>query len=201
MKKQLILLLLVSLVVGMIAPAMANPQASGSATSGNNWKSLVVNPTAWNMATSPVSQGLTSNGAQSNSATTTSRTGDAMGFNPAMASTGALQVTGSADNSGRDSDPWTGDNNANGNTASAASGTSNVNSGDSGQIVVQGNGVTQGATAVVATNQGNSQFTMVHEYQDSSSSSNPSVDIDDSNIVENNNNNEQGFGDIEVEED
>ena len=200
MKKQLILLLLVSLVVGMITPAMANPQASGSATSGSNWKTLTVNPTAWNMASSPVIQTLTSNGAQSNSATTTSTTGDATGFNPALASTGALQVSGSADNSGRDSDPETGDNEANDNTVTAVSGPSTVYSGDSGQLVMQSNGVTQVATALVMTGQSNSQFTMVSEYQDSSSSSDPSVDIDDSNIVENNNNNEQGFGDIKVED-
>jgi len=200
MKKQLIVLLLVSLVVGMTAPAMANPTATGTAISGSNWKTLTVDPTAWNMATSPVTQMLTSNGAQSNSATTTSTTGDAAGFNPALASTGALQVSGSADNSGRDSDPTTGDNDANGNTAIAGSGASNVNSGDSSQMVIQGNGVTQFATAVVVTNQGNTQVTMIQEYQDSSSSSDPSVDIDDSNIVEGNNNNEQGFGDITVED-
>ncbi len=200
MKKQLIVLLLISLVVGMTAPAMANPTATGTAISGSNWKTLTVDPTAWNMATSPVTQMLTSNGAQSNSATTTSTTGDAAGFNPALASTGALQVSGSADNSGRDSDPTTGDNDANGNTAIAGSGASNVNSGDSSQMVIQGNGVTQFATAVVVTNQGNTQVTMIQEYQDSSSSSDPSVDIDDSNIVEGNNNNEQGFGDITVED-
>ena len=200
MKKQLIMLLVVTVVMGMIAPAMANPQASGSATGGNNWKSLTVNPLSWNMASSPVTQTLQSNGAQQNSATTTSTTGNAIGFNPALASTTAVQGTGSADHSGRDSDPWTGDNNANGNNAAAGSGTSNVNSGNSGQLVGQGNIVSQNAGALVITGQANSQFTMVHEYQDSSSSSNPSVDLDDTNLVENNNNNEQGFGDIEVEE-
>ncbi len=200
MNKQLIMLLIVTVVVGMIAPAMANPTATGSATGGNNWKTLTVNPTAWNMASSPVTQMLTSNGAQQNSATTTSTTGDATGVNSAMADTVALQGTGSADNSGRDSDPTTGDNDANHNAAVAVSGESNVNSGNSGQMVMQGNSVTQVATAFVMTGQSNSQMTMIHEYQDSSSSSDPSVDIDDSNIVENNNNNEQGFGDITVED-
>ena len=117
-----------------------------------------------------------------------------------MAETIAVQGTGSADNSGRDSDPETGDNEANDNTADAISGPSVVYSGDSHQAVLQMNGVTQFAVAEVETLQGNEQMTAIFEYQDSSSSSYPSVDIDDSNIVEGNNNNEQGFGDIEVED-
>ncbi len=200
MKKQLIVLLLVSLVVGMTAPAMANPTATGTAIGGSNWKSLTVDPTAWNSASSPVTQMLTSNGAQSNSATTTSTTGNALGFNPSLASTTAVQVTGSADNSGRDSDPTTGDNQADENTAEAISGSSDVNSGNSIQGVGQMNGVSQMAIAEVITNQYNGQGIWIEEFQDSSASSNPSVDIDDSNIVEGNNNNGEGFGDITVED-
>ncbi len=196
MNKQMILLILVSLVVGMIAPAMANPTATGTSNGGDNWKSLNIQQTGWNMDTSTVDQILTSNGAQSNQATTTSTTGNAFGYNPSLASTTAIQVTGSADGSGRDSDPTTGDNQANGNLAGAESGDSNVASGDSMQFVVQMNVISQIATASISTSQTLNQMIKVDEYQDSSSSTDPYVIIEDTNIVEDNNNNAGGIGDI-----
>jgi len=199
MNKQLILLIIVSLVIGITIPAMANPQASGSANGGDNWKSLNIQQTGWNMDTSTVDQILTSNGDQSNQATTTSTTGNAFGYNPSLASTTAVQVTGSADGSGRDSDPTTGDNQANGNIAGAISGDSNVASGDSIQSVIQMNLISQIATASVTTSQSLNQEIRVEEHQDSYATTDPYVIIEDTNIFENNNNNPGGVGDITVE--
>ena len=195
MNKQLILLLIASVVVGMTVPAMAI-SATGTATGGNNWGTLAVNPTSWNSANSAVNQILTNNGAQSNSATTTSTSGDAAGINPAMASTGALQVTGSADGSGRDSDPETCDNEANDNKAEAESGDSDVESGDSGNMVIQANVIAQMADADVETEQENEQETEISVEQDSSSEVEPSVEVEDSNILVDNDGNEGGWGDL-----
>jgi len=195
MKKQLILLLIVSLVAGTI-PSMASPAATGDATGGDNWNSINIQQTGWNMDTSKVDQILTSNGAQSNEATTTSTSGNAFGYNPSLASNTAIQGTGSADGSGRDSDPTTGSNEANDNSAEATSGDSNVNSGDSFNVVVQANVIFQMATASVSTTQALNQEIKVEDSQDSNANTVPYVIIEDANILENNDNNQGGWGDL-----
>lgn len=191
MNKIWIVLLLVSTVIGMTVPGMANPQAT-------NNKDIEVNVDGSVWATNEISQRLENSGDLINEANdNVALTGDVGAVSEADADTEVEAETGDANNSGSE-EAESGHADANDNDANANSGDVTAYSGDAYNDIYQKNKVYQDAYAKIHNDQELIQKVIIDEWQKAE------VDVDDSAFTEGNELDEGSFilasGDDEVED-